>query len=428
MKISAIILSAGNSTRYLSSKPKVFHELSGQKLIDFNISLLNKYKEIKSCHIITNTALKENFINLGYKNISIQSPINGTGGAIAQFVSKNNIKADYYLICLGDTPIFNKKTIDALIKKTKNQKLDINVLGQNLDNPFGYGRLIIENKNLKAIVEEKNCNIEQKKISTINTGIFLLSKRALLLSKKIKKDVQKKEYLLTDLIKIGLEHKYKVSYSLNAYEKIMGANTIEEMQHLQNQLQTSIIQSLMSKGVQFENPLTTFISHDAVIDKDVYIESNVVIKNHVKIKRGSLIKSFSYLEDCIIGKDCNIGPFARIRPGTLLEDDVKIGNFVEIKKSNLKKGVKVNHLSYVGDSKIGVNTNIGAGTITCNYDGKKKFRTTIGDNCFIGSNSSIVAPVTIANKAYVGAGSVITKNVPSNSLAIARVKQKHFKI
>jgi bifunctional UDP-N-acetylglucosamine pyrophosphorylase/glucosamine-1-phosphate N-acetyltransferase len=302
------------------------------------------------------------------------------------------------------------------------------VLGQNLDNPFGYGRLIFENKNLKAIVEEKNCNIEQKKISTINTGIFLLSKRALLLSKKIKKDVQKKEYLLTDLIKIGLEHKYKVSYSLNAYEKIMGANTIEEMQHLQNQLQTSIIQSLMSKGVQFENPLTTFISHDAVIDKDVYIESNVVIKNHVKIKQGSLIKSFSYLEDCIIGKDCNIGPFARIRPGTLLEDDVKIGNFVEIKKSNLKKGVKVNHLSYLGDSKIGVNTNIGAGTITCNYDGKKKFKTTIGDNCFIGSNSSIVAPVTIANKAYVGAGSVITKNVPSNSLAIARVKQKHFKI
>ena len=428
MKICAIILSAGNSTRYLSSKPKVFHELSGQRLIDYNINLLNKHKEIQSCHIITNTRLKKKFIDLSYKNISTQSPVNGTGGAIAQFISKNRINADYYLICLGDTPIFNKKIIETLIKKTKNQKLDINVLGQNLDNPSGYGRLIVENNKLKAITEEKNCNTDQKKILIINTGIFLLSKKALLLSKKIKKDTQKKEFLLTDLVKIGLEENYKVSHTLNPYEKIMGANTIQEMQGLQNQLQSSIRQLLMSKGVQFENPLTTFISHDAIIDKDVYIESNVVIKNHVKIKQGSLIKSFSYLEDCTIGKDCKIGPFARIRPGTLLEDNVKIGNFVEIKKSSLKRGVKVNHLSYLGDSKIGHNTNIGAGTITCNYDGKNKFKTIIGDNCFIGSNSSIVAPVTIANKAYVGAGSVITKNIPSNSLAIARVKQKHFKI
>jgi bifunctional UDP-N-acetylglucosamine pyrophosphorylase/glucosamine-1-phosphate N-acetyltransferase len=200
------------------------------------------------------------------------------------------------------------------------------------------------------------------------------------------------------------------------------------MQILQDQSQSIIKKSLISKGVQFENSLTTFISHDAHIDRDVKIESNVVIRSNVIIKSGSTIKSFSYLEDCKVGKDCNIGPFARIRPGSSLGDNVKIGNFVEIKKSNLKKGVKVNHLSYVGDSSVGLNTNIGAGTITCNYDGKKKNKCVIGNDCFIGSNTSIIAPITIANKAYVGAGSVITKNVPSNTLAIARVKQKHLKL
>ena len=428
MKISAIILSAGNSTRYISAKPKVFHELSGKKLIDFNVDLLNKHKDISTSYIITNKRLINEFLHLGYNNLSIQNPINGTGGAIKQFISNNKLNADYYLICLGDTPIFNKKILDNFIKKSTNQKLDINVLGQNLSNPTGYGRLIIEEKILKSITEEKNCSLDQKNISLVNTGIFLLSKKALLLSNNIKKDRQKKEYLLTDLIKIGLEKDLKVSYSINSYEKIMGVNTLEEMQILQDQSQSIIKKLLMSKGVQFENSLTTFISHDAHIDRDVKIESNVVIRSNVIIKSGSTIKSFSYLEDCKVGKDCNIGPFARIRPGSSLGDNVKIGNFVEIKKSNLKKGVKVNHLSYVGDSSVGLNTNIGAGTITCNYDGKKKNKCVIGNDCFIGSNTSIIAPITIANKAYVGAGSVITKNVPSNTLAIARVKQKHLKL
>ncbi|MDA1283833.1 MAG: bifunctional UDP-N-acetylglucosamine diphosphorylase/glucosamine-1-phosphate N-acetyltransferase GlmU [Proteobacteria bacterium] len=428
MKICAIILSAGNSTRYISVKQKVFHELSGKKLIDFNVDLLNKHKDISASYIVTNKGLINEFLHLGYNNLSIQNPINGTGGAIKQFISNNKPNANYYLICLGDTPIFNKKILDNFIKKSTNQKIDINVLGQNLSNPTGYGRLIIEGKILKSIIEEKNCSLDQKNISLVNTGIFMLSKKAILLSNNIKKDRQKKEYLLTDLIKIGLEKDLKVSYSINSYEKIMGVNTLEEMQILQDQSQSIIKKSLMSKGVQFESPLTTFISHDAHIDRDVKIESNVVIRSNVIIKSGSTIKSFSYLEDCKVGKDCNIGPFARIRPGSSIEDNVKIGNFVEIKKSNLKKGVKVNHLSYIGDSSVGLNTNIGAGTITCNYDGKKKNKCIIGNNCFIGSNTSIVAPITIANKAYVGAGSVITKNIPSNTLAIARVKQKHLKL
>jgi bifunctional UDP-N-acetylglucosamine pyrophosphorylase/glucosamine-1-phosphate N-acetyltransferase len=184
---------------------------------------------------------------------------------------------------------------------------------------------------------------------------------------------------------------------------------------------------LINSGVKIIQPDTVYIENDVQISKDVIIESNVVIKKGVKISKGTTIKSFSYLENCYIGKNCSIGPFARLRPETILQEDVKIGNFVEIKKSKLASKVKVNHLSYLGDSTIGINSNIGAGTITCNYDGKNKFHSKIGNNCFIGTNSSIVAPVNIGENSYIAAGSVITKNIPKNYFSIGRAKQKNIK-
>ena len=214
---------------------------------------------------------------------------------------------------------------------------------------------------------------------------------------------------------------------VNNKSPILGVNNFKELNDLEKISQELIKSKLISSGVKVLQPETVYIETDVQISKDVIIESNVVIKKGVKIMSGTTIKSFSYLENCFIGKNCSIGPFARLRPETVLQDEVKLGNFVEIKKSKLENKVKVNHLSYLGDSIVGKNTNIGAGTITCNYDGKNKYQSKIGDNCFVGTNSSIIAPVHIGKNSYIAAGSVITKNVPDNYFSISRSKQKNIK-
>lgn len=219
----------------------------------------------------------------------------------------------------------------------------------------------------------------------------------------------------------------KLKAYINDKSPILGVNNFKELNDLEKISQDIIKSKLMNSGVKILHPETVYIETDVQISKDVIIEPNVVIKKGVKILKGTTIKSFSYLENCYVGKNCLIGPFARLRPEAILEEGVKIGNFVEIKNSKLASKVKVNHLSYLGDSTIGKNSNIGAGTITCNFDGKNKFHSKIGDNCFIGTNSSIIAPVNIGNNSYIAAGSVITKNVPKNYFSISRAKQKNLK-
>ena len=214
---------------------------------------------------------------------------------------------------------------------------------------------------------------------------------------------------------------------INKETEIRGVNTINELNELEKLSQIYIKKRLMSAGVIMHNPETVYIEESARIEKGVIIEPNVVIKKNVSIKNGTTIRSFSYLEEVKIGSNCTIGPFARLRPGTILEGDNRVGNFVEIKKSILSKGVKANHLTYIGDTIVGKNTNIGAGTITCNYDGKNKLSCKIGNNSFIGSNTSIVAPVEIGANSYIAAGSVITKNIPKKSFSISRAKQKIYK-
>ena len=212
---------------------------------------------------------------------------------------------------------------------------------------------------------------------------------------------------------------------LNKASVISGANTLNELNKLETLSQDFIKKKLIDSGVRIIQPDTVYIESNVSIAPGVVIEPHVVIKKNVSIKSNSIIKSFSYIENSTIGNNCSIGPYARIRPEVIIADEVKIGNFVEIKKSKLSKGVKVNHLSYIGDSFIGTNSNIGAGTITCNYDGKNKLKCKIGNNTFIGSNSSIIAPVNIGNKVYIAAGSVITKSIPNNHFSIARSKQKN---
>ena len=425
MKICAIILSAGKSKRFKSSIPKFMHNLSGLPIVDYNINLLKKIKKITKFEIISNKENLNYFQDKGYSPFK-QNPVDGTGGAVRQFYKKNN-KYDYYLVMLSDTPVFDYKVISDFLNKSVKTNSDISVLSQNISNPKGYGRLILNNKKLIRIIEENDCDNIQKKINLVNTGIFMISKRAISNINLIKKNPNKKEYYITDLIDICNNKNLNLTTIVNSGVPIQGINSLKELNDLEILSQNYIKNKLMESGVRIYQPETVYIENDVSIEKGVVIEPNVVIRRGVKIKKDTIVKSFSYLEDCRIGKNCSIGPFARVRPSSDLQDQIKIGNFVEIKKSKLSTGVKINHLSYIGDTVVGKNSNIGAGTITCNYDGRNKLSCLIGDNCFIGSNSSIIAPVKIGSSAYVAAGSVITKNISKGYFAISRPKQKNIK-
>ncbi len=425
MKICAIILSAGKSKRFKSSIPKFIHNLSGQPIIDYNINLLKKINKITKYEIITNKENMKYFHERGHLPF-LQNPINGTGGAIKQFYKKNK-KYDYYLVMLSDTPVFDHKLIKNFLNKSLKTKSDISVLSQYILNPKGYGRIILNKKKLIKIIEEKDCDNIQKKINLINTGIFLISKKAITNINLIKKNSKKKEYYITDLIDICNKKNLNLTTFINTGMQIKGINNFKELNELEILSQNFIKNRLIESGVRIYQPETVYIENDVRIERGTIIEPNVIIRGRVKIKNNSIIKSFSYLEDCKIGRKCTIGPFARIRPSSNLQNQVKIGNFVEVKKSKLSSGAKINHLAYIGDAEVGKNTNIGAGTITCNYDGKAKLSCKIGNNCFIGSNSSIIAPVIIENDAYVAAGSVITNNISRGQFAISRVKQKNIK-
>ena len=425
MKICAIILSAGKSKRFNSDLPKFVHSISGKQLIDFNIEALEKNKNINQIKIITSKT-NSHFIESKNKELFIQNPIDGTGGAIKQFYNSNK-NFDYYLVLLADTPIFDYKIINNFLSDGIKSKVDISVLSQNTNNPSGYGRIILNKDRLIKIVEESDCNADEKNVKLVNTGIFLISKKSIKNVFSLIKNKIKKEYYITDLIDISHKQNLKLKAYINDKFPILGVNNFKELNDLEKISQDIIKSKLINSGVKILHPETVYIETDVQISKDVIIEPNVVIKKGVKILKGTTIKSFSYLENCYVGKNCLIGPFARLRPEAILQDDVKIGNFVEIKNSKLASKVKVNHLSYLGDSTIGKNSNIGAGTITCNFDGKNKFHSKIGDNCFIGTNSSIIAPVNIGNNSYIAAGSVITKNVPKNYFSISRAKQKNLK-
>ena len=425
MKICAIILSAGKSKRFNSEKPKFIHSISGKQLIDFNLEALEKNKNINQINIIS-SKVNLKFIQSKNKSIFIQNPINGTGGAIKQFFSSNK-NFDYYLVLLADTPIFDYKIINNFLSRGIKSKIDISVISQKVKDPSGYGRVILKNNNLLKIVEDADCDLDEKNINLVNTGIFLISKKAIKNVSGLKKNKIKKEFYITDLIDISHKQNLKLNTYINDKSPILGVNNFKELNDLEKASQELIKSELISSGVKILQPETVYIETDVQISKDVIIEPNVVIKKGVKIMTGTTIKSFSYLENCYIGKNCSIGPFARLRPEAILQNEVKLGNFVEIKKSKLADKVKVNHLSYLGDSTVGKNTNIGAGTITCNYDGKNKYQSKIGNNCFVGTNSSIIAPVNIGENSYIAAGSVITKNVPKNYFSISRSKQKNIK-
>ena len=422
----SIILAAGEGTRMKSSLPKVLHKIAGLPLVCHVVRQVQSIGKSDIAVVVgrgadeVSSAVKE-FSKTA--NIYLQKERLGTAHAVLsarEMLSKNY---DDVLIVFGDTPLIEAKSLERARDELAHGA-DIVVMGFVTENPSGYGRLIEKDGKLQAIVEEKDATTEQKKIKFCNGGVMAFNgKLALSLLEQIKNENAKKEYYLTDIVKIGVSRKLEVKAISIPFENVIGVNTRVELSEAEALWQKRKARELMLSGVTMLRPETVYFSYDTAIDGDVIIEPNVFFGLNVKVETGVIIHGFSHLEGAIVKAQSEIGPYARLRPGAILENSSKVGNFCEIKNTIIGEGAKVNHLTYIGDAVVGGHTNIGAGTITCNYDGFNKWKTIIGENAFIGSNSALVAPVEIGDGAYVASGSVITDQVPENSVAFGRARQ-----
>ena len=420
MSVDFIILAAGNSSRMNSSKPKFFHTIAGKPIIRYIIDT------VKDCKISNNVIVvtKDNLKSSGYfsdVNVTIQHAPLGTADAVKSSLDK--LTSEYTIILCGDMPLIETAQLNNLISNSsENAIIAMNLPSSLQDMP--YGRVIINNGIFEKIVEYKNASKNEKSIRLANTGVYKI--RTALLKKyipMIKQNSQSGEFYLTDIFNFI---KNVEIITTDNYEDFHGINTMSDLAIAENIMQNRLRTKYMSQGVNLIDPSSVYFSFDTTIYKDVTIEPNVFIGTCVSIGEKSIIHAFSHIYDCCIGECVQIGPFARIRGNSNFKSGVVIGNFVEVKGSSFDENSKAKHLTYIGDTTIGKASNIGAGTITCNYDGVKKHKSTIGDNVFIGSNTTIISPITIDNGAIVGAGSVITKNVEENSLAIARAPQQNF--
>jgi len=426
MTLNIVILSAGLSSRMNSNIPKVMHLIAERPVLGYVLETAikaNAYKII----LVTSPAMKNvrDYAETQYSNIihaTQENPL-GTGDAVKSALTHIDSNG-HTLVMYGDTPFVSIETI----KKIANSNADITILGFNTNNPNKYGRLITQNSRLIKIVEYNDASEEEKSLTLCNSGIFLINNQYIKkLISAIKNNNAKSEYYLTDIIEIAISQKLTCEVLSIDEKEVIGINTREDLVNAQKIMQENIVDNLLKQGVTIISPETSFIAYDFMAGKDVTIYPNVFISKEVKVADGVIIRSFSHIEQADISSNVTIGPFARIRPGSKIEQNAKIGNFVEIKNSHIKEKAKISHLSYIGDSEIGKETNIGAGTITCNYDGiSKKAKTTIGDKVSIGSNTCLVAPVNIADRAYIAAGSVITNNVEEDDLAFGRSKQINY--
>ncbi|WP_336279354.1 bifunctional UDP-N-acetylglucosamine diphosphorylase/glucosamine-1-phosphate N-acetyltransferase GlmU [Bartonella sp. CB175] len=422
----SIVLAAGEGTRMKSPLPKVIHKIAGLPLVCHVIQQI-KLADISQLAVVVGFGSKDvsEVVQSFVKNAMIfeQKERLGTAHAVlsAQLAFQKEI--DDILIVFGDTPLIEK---DSLLKIRGQLAVgaDIVVAGFHAPDPTGYGRLIEKNGKLIAIVEEKDANDEEKKISFCNGGILAINgKHALSLLKKIDNNNLKQEYYLTDVVAIALHEGLDIRIVEVPFDNIIGINNCFELFQADAIWQKRKARDLMLSGVTILKPESVYFSYDTEIEPGVVIEPNVYFGMGVKVKSGAIIHAFSYLEGTVIGEDAQVGPYARLRPGTKLARSVKIGNFCEVKKAEIGESSKINHLSYIGDAEIGAHTNIGAGTITCNYDGFHKHKIMIGDNAFIGSNSSLVSPLIIGSGSYIASGSVITEDVPVNGMALGRARQ-----
>jgi len=442
MSLSVVILAAGKGTRMKSNKPKVLHELANKPLVEhvYDTAKSLGAEEIVVIYGHGGETVKNSCAHFDAKWVEQKQQL-GTGHAVKQAFESVNLKNNI-LVLYADVPLTSRQTLEDLLEGTANK---IGLLTVDLDNPFGYGRIIrnADNK-VSGIVEQKDASDEQQKIQEVNSGILSCQGETLqrLLS-EINNQNSQGEYYLTDIFALAANEgiEIKTAKATQSYE-VEGVNNRLQLATLERIYQRNIADALMTEGVALADPARLDVRGNVSISNDVYIDVNVVLEGDVKIGSGTNIgpncviinstigenvniKANCVLENAIVDADCEVGPFARLRPETHLHASAKVGNFVEIKKAEIGKGSKVNHLSYVGDTEMGENVNVGAGTITCNYDGANKHKTIIGNNVFIGSDTQIVAPVNIANGVTIGAGATITKDVnEESSLVISRSPQK----
>ena len=442
MNIHTIILAAGEGSRMKSSKAKSLQRIGGKTMLEMicqtagsisqKITLVVGYD--KKSIIKASKAL-----NLDINSCEQPEPI-GTGDAVKHGISKV-IDASKVLVLYGDVPLIKKETLSNLINGCDNS---LSILTTVLENPFGYGRVKKdESGNPIAIVEEKDASDKDREIKEIFTGILCSTttylKEAL---SEITSNNSAGEFYLTDIVSIMNKKGITINTCNASNDEVRGANSKDELAQLEAIYRSMKVQDILEMGVTVSDPLRLDIrgqvssGQDCSIDVNVILEGNIVLGNNVSIGPNCVIKdssigsntkidAFSHIDGSKVGDDCSIGPYARLREGSQIESSAKVGNFVETKNSVLGEGSKANHFTYLGDTEVGKNSNIGAGTITCNYDGKDKHKTTIGDESFIGSNAALVAPVTIGTNATVAAGSVITKDVPDNALGLGRTKQSN---
>lgn len=423
----SIVLAAGEGTRMKSNLPKVLHQVAGLPLVSHVVKAVQGTGKSDVALVVGRGADEvRDAVEKVADAVSAFEQKERLGTAHAVLAAREAIERGYddLLIVFGDTPLIEAHSLQAARNKLVDGA-DVVVIGFRPESSHGYGRLIEEGGKLTAIIEEKEATDEQKKIGFCNGGLMAVrGDHALALLDAVDNKNAKGEYYLTDIV--GLAH----GKGLNVVaievpvDNVIGINNRAELSVAENIWQNRKRQEMMLAGVTLIAPETVFFSHDTLVEADVVIEPNVFFGPKVHVASGAMIHAFSHIEGAKIGLNAEIGPFARLRPGANLGEKSKVGNFCEVKNAEVGKGAKINHLTYIGDAMVGASSNIGAGTITCNYDGYNKYKTVIGENAFIGSNSSLVAPVSIGNNAYIASGSTITNDVPADALAFGRARQE----
>jgi bifunctional UDP-N-acetylglucosamine pyrophosphorylase/glucosamine-1-phosphate N-acetyltransferase len=442
---SAVILAAGAGIRMKSYLPKVMHTLSGKPLIKWVIDTVSSLKPDNIVVVLGYGAdkVEKYLLKINVKNLMIVYQKEQLGSAHAVMQAKNIFKSysGNILVLSGDVPLIEKNTLVSLIKTNQKANSSVTVLATQVSDPFGYGRIVKKDGFLEKIVEEKEATFSQKQINLINSGIYCFDKNLWKALLKVKSNNAKKEYYITDTVAILKDMEKSASLTITKNEnEVKGINNRLELSQAETLLKYKKIKELFESGISIIDANSVYISYDTKIGQDsviypgVFIDEGVTIGKNCVLKGSSYIAnskidsdsviSYSYVNGAIIGKNVKVGPWSHIRPGSVLKDNVKVGNFSETKKSVISKNSKVNHLSYIGDAEIGEDVNIGAGTITCNYDGLNKHKTIIGAKSFVGSNVNFVAPVKIGENVVIGAGSTITQDVPAGKLAIARARQE----
>jgi len=449
-ELAVVILAAGKSTRMKSALSKVFHPVAGRPLITYPYNVARRLKPKKIVFVIGDGQKSEYVELLGKEKMIdyvVQKEAKGTGHAVHQAEKSLRGFDGYVLILPGDVPLISERTLEDFISMARKENATCSIISTEMDDPYTYGRILRDDQdNFVAIREEKDASGEEKMIHEINSGIFLVRAKWLFQKlKKIRPHNAQKEYYLPDVIEMGVDDGERVTaHCYYPPEQFTGVNDRADLSFVNKMMYGIIADYWMEEGVSVLDPDQTYIDVAAKIGNDTTIEPSVFLKGKTVIGKGCHIGTGCVIEDSRIGNnvhlkpytliekgqvkdDSVVGPFARLRPEALLEKGVKVGNFVEIKKSVLKAGAKASHLSYIGDATIGAKTNVGCGTITCNYDGKFKHRTVIGEDVFIGSDVQFVAPVTVGKGATIGAGSTVTKNVPPGTLALSRSEQVNVK-